>query len=100
MLPPGELESLRISLMETYGLKIRPKRIRAIKVNSAYHWQPPLLIEVGKKCQHLEQDAPSQEIVAIFESTTFLVCTPNHGVGGGMPHFFSRQDVQRVFEAE
>jgi hypothetical protein len=100
MLSADELESLKEHLAETFGLKIKPKRIRAIKVNSSYHWQPPLLIEVGKRCQHLEQDGPSEEIVAIFESTAFLVCTPDHGAGKGMPHFFSRQDVRRVFEDE
>ncbi len=98
MLPPDELESLRQHLINTFGLKIRPKVIRAIKVNSSYHWQPPLFIEVGKKCQSLVQDGPSEEIVAIFESTAFLVCTPDHGVKGGIPHFFSRQDVRRVLE--
>ncbi|MCP4686250.1 MAG: hypothetical protein GY867_12495 [bacterium] len=100
MLPPDELEQLRRRLMEAYSLKIRSKRIRAIKLNSSYHWQPPMLIEVGKRCRNLEQDGPVEEVVAIFESTAFLVCTLEHGASEGMPHFFSRQDVRRVFEAE
>jgi hypothetical protein len=100
MLPPDELEALRQKIADRFGLKIQPKRIRAIKVNSSYHWQPPLFIEVGKSCGHLEQGGPSEKIVAIFESTAFLVCTPEHGVQGGLPHFFSRQDVRRVFEAD
>ena len=99
MLPPDELEHLRQRLMIDFHLKIRTKRIRAIKVNSSYHWQPPLFIEVGKMCSHLEQNGPAERIVAIFESTAFLVCTRDHGVEKGMPHFFSRQDVRNVIEA-
>lgn len=100
MLPDNELERLKKHLGETFSLKINDKRIRAIKVNSSYHWQPPMLIEVGKRCPHLSQEGPSEEVVAIFESTAFLVCTPDHGVGGSLPYFFSRPDVRRVFEAE
>lgn len=100
MLPSDKLESLRQRLMKDFGLKIQPKAIRAIKVNSSYHWQPPLYIEVGRTCSDLEQNGPREEIIAIFESTAFLVCTPDHGVERGMPHFFSRQDVRRVFEPD
>jgi len=100
MLAPEELENLKQKLTKTFGLKILPKKIRAIKVNSSYHWQPPLFIEVGKTCAHLEQGGAGEKIIAIFESTAFLVCTPGHGADGGLPHFFSRQDVRRVFEAE
>lgn len=100
MLPPDELERLRQKLIETYGLKIKPKRIRALRVNSSYRWQPPLHIEVGKTCSDLERDGSPELIVAIFESTAFMVCTKDHGVEAGMPHFFSRQDVRQVIESD
>jgi len=100
MLPDDELESLKRNLAETFGLKIHDKKIRALKVNSSYHWQPPMLIEVGKRCAHLSEEGPSEDVVAIFESTAFLVCTPEHGLGGSLPYFFSRPDVRRVFEAD
>jgi hypothetical protein len=35
-------------------------------------------------------------ILAIFESTTYLVITPEHGFETGLPLFFAREDVRRV----
>jgi len=53
-------------------------------------------IEVGSQCANLEPDAPSQLVVAIFESRSFIVCTPDHGTGKGMPYFFTRDEVKKV----
>jgi len=98
MLSIDETEELRLRLEKTLGIKIRSRKIRAIHVNSAYHWQPPLFIEVGKFCSDLEKDSPKEEIVAIFESTTFMVCTADRGLHQNLPYFFSKEDVQRVIE--
>jgi len=98
MLSSEELNKLRKELEKRLGAKIRSRRIKGIRVNSAYHWQPPLHIQVGGYCSDLEKDSPKERIVAIFEATTFLVCTPDRGVSGTLPYFFSKEDVQRVEE--
>jgi len=91
-----EREQLRRELEKRLHVKIRPRQIRAIDVNSAQHWQPAMTIEVGKTYRDLEFDAPPDLVLAIFESTTFMVCTQTRGVEGGIPYFFSREDVRRV----
>ena len=95
-LDPPELEQLRRKLEDKLKVTIRPRRIKALRVNSAHHWQPPLYIETGKYCKHLEIDAPPMKVVAIFESMSFLVCTPERGVDSGLPVFFTRSDVRQV----
>ncbi|MBN2225939.1 MAG: hypothetical protein JW763_01100 [candidate division Zixibacteria bacterium] len=98
MLNRDEREQLRRKLEERLHIKIRPRSIRAIDVNSAQHWQPAMLIEVGKTYRDLEYDAPPDRVVAIYESSTFLVCSQTRGVGAGIPYFFSKEDVRRVEE--
>ena len=99
MLSLEELNRLREDLEKSLGAKIRPRKIKGSRVNSAYHWQPPLHIRVGGYCSDLEKDSPKEKIVAIFEATTFLVCTPERGLSGTLPYFFSKQDVQQVEQA-
>ena len=96
MLSNEETESLRQRLEKDMGVRIRPRSIRAIRVNSAYHWQPPLYIKVGGSCPYLERDDPPKEILAIFESTTFLVITPDRGLDNNLPYFFAKEDVHQV----
>lgn len=92
-----EWEKLRARWEETLEVPVQTRRIRSIEVVSAYHWQPKLLIEVGKPCAGLWKDTPPELVLAIFESRSFLVCTPDHGVERGAPHFFTRDDVRKVF---
>ncbi|MBU8934484.1 MAG: hypothetical protein KOO62_10820 [candidate division Zixibacteria bacterium] len=75
---------------------IRDRRIRAILVNPASHWQPKMFIEVGHSYGNLEADAPIEKVVGIFESTVFFVCTDSRGAGKGIPYYFSREDIRRV----
>lgn len=98
MLTHDEHEALRLRLERAIKANIKRKRIRAIVVNSAMRWQPPLRIEVGKACAQLEIDAPLEVVVAIFESTAFLVVTQHRGIDTPLPYYFSREDVRRVFE--
>jgi len=92
-----ELEDLRRRLEARLSVKIRPGRIRALRVNSAHHWQPPLWIEVGGLCSDLEKDGPPERILAIFEHASFLVVTPDHGLEDDtLPYLFSRPDVREV----
>lgn len=93
-------ESIRIRLQETTRAPIKSRRIRAIDVNSSQQWQPPLRIEVGRLCAHLEKDAPVERVVAIFESSAYLVVTQSRGMDNMLPYFFSREDVRRVYYVE
>jgi len=97
MLTDKEREDLRQHLQERLHLKIREKRIKAIRVNSGNHWQKPMRIEVGGWCANLEKDTPPEEILAIFEHASFVVITPDRGMKEGtLPYFFGRQDVRQV----
>ncbi len=98
MLTPEQRESLRLKIQAQYKPEIKKRAIRAIKVNSASHWQPPLYIEVGQKVAHLEPDGRPELVIAIFESGAFMVVTPEHGHEKGLPHFFAKEDVQQVVE--
>ncbi len=100
MLTDNQVEELRLRLQEKYGVPVRSRRIGAIRLNSAYRWQPPLHIRVGQYCGPLIQDGPAELVLAIFEATTFIVCTPDHGVEQGMPHFFAKEDVHQVAEKD
>jgi hypothetical protein len=98
MLTDEERDKLAKRLEKELELTIRPKKIRAIKINSSNHWQPPMTITVGETARNLEKDSPAEEVVAIFEAVTFLVCTRERGGDSGLPYFFLREDVRRVWE--
>jgi hypothetical protein len=100
MLSQDEFEALRRKLENMFSERVSDRRIRALRVNSAYRWQPPLHIEVDQYCANLTPDGPPEEIVAIFESRSFLVCTPDHGVENGSPFIFTRADVKHVTDME
>ncbi|MFH2056058.1 MAG: hypothetical protein ABIJ61_08880 [bacterium] len=89
-------EQIKTYLETDLEIKVKERAIRAIKVNPSQHAQPPLHIVVGKVCAHLEPDAPPEQVLAIFDATTFLVCTATRGAGSGLPYFFAREDVRRV----
>ena len=97
MLSDDKLETLRLKLENSMkGVKIRRKKIKAIRVNSSFHWQPPLYIEVDSYCKNLEKDSPNEKIIAIFEAASFMVCTYERGYNKGLPYFFGREDVRQV----
>lgn len=89
---------LQRRLEKSLGAKIRPRNIYSITVNPASHQMPKMKIEVGRFHKNLEPEASTAQVLAIFESTTFLVCTQKRGVDNGLPYFFSREDVVRVEE--
>lgn len=98
MLNRAEWKKLKDDLARRMNTKIRDKYIRAIHVNSAYHWQPPMYIEVGRESKELEKDSPKEMVLAIFDATVFLVVTEARGLKNSLPYFFSRSDVTRVIE--
>jgi hypothetical protein len=101
MLENDQLSELRKNLQRKMGVKFRRKKIKSITVNPASHSLPKIKIVVGKECRHLEPgqappEAPPEMVMAIFEATTFIVCTRNRGVEKGIPYFFAREDVLEV----
>ena len=95
-LSPDEFEQLRRKLEARYHEKVSDRSVKAIRVNASYRWQPPLTIVVGQMCHHLTPEGPPEKIVAIYESKSFLVCTPDNGAERGRPHIFYRGDVKEV----
>ena len=83
-------------LRKTMKVNVKDKRIKAITVNSANHWQPKMHIEVGRSYRDLEMDSPREEVIAIFESSVFYVCTATRGDMVGLPYLFARPDVRLV----
>lgn len=99
MIDDKEYQKLKENVERLIGQKITQKRITALGVNPPYHGQPKRLIEVGKACADLEPGAPAEEVIAIFESRAYCVCTPSRGGGQGLPYFFTRDAVYLVKES-
>lgn len=94
-------EQIKRYLEEDLEIKVKERAIRSIRVNPSQHAQPPLHIVVGKVCANLEPGAPPEQVLAIFDATTFLVCTATRGAGVGLPYFFAREDVRKIeFDGE
>ena len=81
-------ESVKKFAEETLDWEVSDRRIFSIayqKHGKEYH------VEVGKP------DPRNEElVVAIFESTTYLVCTPNRGVLRGMPLLISKSELTDI----
>ena len=100
MLTKDELDRLRQRLEESMHVRIRAKYIKRLHVNPTHQLLPEMHIEVGKTYRNLEPGAPPEKVIAIFESTVFLVCTRKRGMEKGLPYFFAREDVRLVEEME
>jgi hypothetical protein len=100
MLDNQKYQELKTYIEELTGHKVRHRKIQALGVNPLYHGQPKRLLEIGKYYAEMEPGAPPEQIVAIFETTLFCVCTPNRGAGKGLPYFFTRESVYVVKEME
>jgi len=83
-------------LRKVMKVHVQDKRIKAITVNPANHWQPKMHIEVGRYYRDLEKDAPREKVTAIFEAAVFYVCTATRGDLTGFPYMFARPDVKLV----
>jgi hypothetical protein len=100
MLARDEIDRLRERLEKSMGVRITHKYIKSLVVNPTHQLLPKMHIEVGKSYRNLEPGAPPEQVIAIFESTIFLVCTDGRGAQNGLPYFFAREDVRRVEEME
>jgi len=86
------LNGIRKFAQETTGWKPTKRRIFSI----AYWFNgKDCYAEVGKK----DPDT-HEEIIAILEATTFLVCTINRGVARGMPILVGKEEVYNVVDFE
>ncbi|MEW5925114.1 MAG: hypothetical protein AB1746_14105 [Candidatus Zixiibacteriota bacterium] len=90
------MEKTRLDLEKRLNIKIKKWRIKALTVIPANRQIPNMRIEVGQIYKNLEPNTPSEEVLAIFESVSFLVCAKNRGIDSGLPYFFAREDVRRV----
>ncbi len=91
-----DFAAIRERLEKLLRHKIKPVQVRSIYINSSYHWQPSMTIEVGGWYANLEPESPSQQVLAIFDGTLFVVCTAERGMTSGMPYLYQRQDVREV----
>lgn len=96
MLSPETIAEIIPRLEKMLRVKIQDKGIRAIVVNSRYHWQPKMHIEVGKYYSNLEFESPLEKVVLILEAPSFIVITEQRGLKTGMPYLFLREDVRKV----
>ncbi len=96
MLPPETINEIIPRLEKMLRVKIQDRGIKAIHVNSRYHWQPKMRIEVGKYYSNLEFESPLEKVVAILEAPSFIVITEKRGLKEGMPYLFLREDVRKV----
>jgi len=100
MFTPDELDKMRLRLEKQLNIRIRKKHIRALTVYPTHQQIPNMYIEVGKTYRNLEPAAPPDQVLAIFESVSFLVCTKKRGIDEGLPYFFAREDARKVEEME
>lgn len=100
MISEERREEIRADLENSIGVAVRKKPIKAIGVNPRQRSVPKMIIELGKKYRGLEPGAPEEEVIAIFESTLFCVCTESRGTGGSPPYYFLREDVFSVEELQ
>jgi len=99
MLSEIEYKDLKSRLEKELKVKIKDKKIKALKINSSFRWQPPLYAEVDGWCAMLEKDSPPDKILAIFEHHSFIIITPDRGLKSGtLPYFFAREDIREVIE--
>ncbi len=93
-------EGIRKFAEETTGWTVSNRRIRTILVHTSRHNVGNIKIEIGKYVDSRMSDTPNEEVMAIFESNAFLVCTPNRGVLRGMPYLYGKDEVYKVEEIE
>lgn len=83
-------ESVKKFAKEQLGWDITNRRIFSIRYK---HKNKDYYAEVGKR----EQRA-GEEVIAILESETYLVCTPNRGVARGLPILVGKNEARSVVD--
>ncbi len=102
MEPEDVREGVRKFVEQTMG-NVKSREIKAIWVQPrAEHKRiyDDIKIEVGEYLDNRMSDTPNEKVVAIFESFTYLVCTPNRGVLRGTPYLYGKEEVYKVEEMD
>ncbi|MEW6686790.1 MAG: hypothetical protein AB1393_11390 [Candidatus Edwardsbacteria bacterium] len=86
------LESIKKFAKKTTGWNVTDRKIFSIKFK---HRRKEYVAEVG------QQDwVTGETVIAILESDTFLVCTPNQGVIRNMPILVGKREVDSIVDFE
>ena len=83
-------------LKKLFGRPIKDRAVRSITANPPFHGLPTVHIEVGQFCSGMEPETPVEQVLAIFESESYLVVTPTRGNGEGLPYIFPRSTIVDV----
>jgi hypothetical protein len=86
------LQGIKKFAKETIGWDITDRRIFSL---SYTHEGKKYHSEVGKP-----DDRVDEEVIAILESYTYLVCTPNRGVLRGEPVLVGKEEVKKIIDFE
>lgn len=92
-------EGIRKFVAETMRWKVNSREIKTIWVHPRSEHKriyDDIKIEVGQYLDNRMSDTPNEKVMAIFESDTFLVCTPNRGVLRNLPYLYGREEVYKV----
>jgi len=83
-------ESTKKFAEDQLGWDIEDRKIFSIQYR---HESKDYYAEVGKK-----EQVEGEEVIAILESTTYLICTPNRGVARGMPILVGKDEARSVVD--
>jgi hypothetical protein len=86
------LESIKIFAKTTTGWDVTDRKIFSIKYRDS---GKDYVAEVGQQDQ-----TTGETVIAILESNTFLVCTPNRGVIRAMPILVGKEEVYSIVDFE
>lgn len=86
---PEEIFKIIVKFAEqTMGWKVSDKRIYSISYN---HKGRNYIATVGEK-----EVREGEPVIAILESNTYLICTPNRGVLRGMPIMVGKEELLKI----
>ena len=100
MISEEKRERIREAIETLIQVDVSSKKIKSIGVNSRARHLPKMTIKVGVSYTELEPGAPSEAVIAIFESKLFCVCTESRNGIDAPPYYFLREDVFAVEEME
>ena len=83
-------ESIKKFAKEQLRWNISDRKIFSIRYK---HNGKDYYAEVGKK-----EQVENEEVIAILESTTYLICTPNRGVARGLPILVGKDEARSVVD--
>ena len=89
-------EALRKIAEKTTGWKVKDAHIKKIVISAfSKHGRREITyaICVGEELNPDISDTASEQVLAIFESNTYLVITPNRGIQGEMPYLFPTEKI-------